>query len=260
VWRSPVAHLLWEQGAGGSNPLTPTILSPRPTACVCPFCAPQHRRARFHLQEESAAGRFRDGFETFFRRARRAMRCRRSRGSRPKEGCPDPVPRRERPAVRLLDAHNRPWAGRRASMIHLRRLTTASAISPSHEPWADGAGRRGPVHTRPRGPTGPPHACVFRVARVLRPMSQGPMPERSSSRRSLKPCVPPTSQHGPPPRADDRRGEQPSHQVHQGTEGINGMAMVWNVVMAMFWNTPWIIHFYASSSSAHSSTRQRAIL
>src|SRR5438105_11135426 len=25
VWRSPVAHLLWEQGAGGSNPLTPTI-------------------------------------------------------------------------------------------------------------------------------------------------------------------------------------------------------------------------------------------
>src|SRR5262249_43038160 len=27
VWRSPVAHLLWEQGVGGSNPLTPTILS-----------------------------------------------------------------------------------------------------------------------------------------------------------------------------------------------------------------------------------------
>jgi hypothetical protein len=24
VWRSPVAHLLWEQGVGGSNPLTPT--------------------------------------------------------------------------------------------------------------------------------------------------------------------------------------------------------------------------------------------
>ena len=24
MWRSPVAHLLWEQGVGGSNPLTPT--------------------------------------------------------------------------------------------------------------------------------------------------------------------------------------------------------------------------------------------
>ena len=25
VWRSLVAHLLWEQGVGGSNPSTPTI-------------------------------------------------------------------------------------------------------------------------------------------------------------------------------------------------------------------------------------------
>ena len=23
AWRSPVAHLLWEQGVGGSNPLAP---------------------------------------------------------------------------------------------------------------------------------------------------------------------------------------------------------------------------------------------
>src|SRR5712664_1146346 len=29
VWRSPVAHLLWEQGVGGSNPLTPTIPTSR---------------------------------------------------------------------------------------------------------------------------------------------------------------------------------------------------------------------------------------
>ena len=27
MWRSPVAHLVWDQGVGGSNPLTPTILS-----------------------------------------------------------------------------------------------------------------------------------------------------------------------------------------------------------------------------------------
>jgi hypothetical protein len=26
VWRSPVAHLLWEQGVGGSNPSTPTSI------------------------------------------------------------------------------------------------------------------------------------------------------------------------------------------------------------------------------------------
>jgi hypothetical protein len=28
VWRSLVAHLLWEQGVQGSNPCTPTIISP----------------------------------------------------------------------------------------------------------------------------------------------------------------------------------------------------------------------------------------
>ena len=26
AWRSLVAHLLWEQGVGGSNPLAPTTL------------------------------------------------------------------------------------------------------------------------------------------------------------------------------------------------------------------------------------------
>ena len=30
MWRSPVAHLLWEQGVGGSNPLTPTTYSCHP--------------------------------------------------------------------------------------------------------------------------------------------------------------------------------------------------------------------------------------
>ena len=31
MWRSLVAHLLWEQGVGGSNPLTPTIAAEPPT-------------------------------------------------------------------------------------------------------------------------------------------------------------------------------------------------------------------------------------
>ena len=39
VWRSPVAHLLWEQGAGGSNPLTPTTFTPLALPLLCGFCA-----------------------------------------------------------------------------------------------------------------------------------------------------------------------------------------------------------------------------
>src|SRR6266850_7010002 len=54
VWRSPVAHLLWEQGAAGSNPATPTIFNLNPSASVCPFCARQHRLGWFSLQAKSA--------------------------------------------------------------------------------------------------------------------------------------------------------------------------------------------------------------
>jgi hypothetical protein len=39
VWRSLVAHLLWEQGAGGSNPLTPTTFTPAHEPLLCGFCA-----------------------------------------------------------------------------------------------------------------------------------------------------------------------------------------------------------------------------
>ncbi len=56
VWRSLVAHLLWEQGAGGSNPLTPTTFRLVPTARVCPFCVRQHRPGSFWLQPKSANG------------------------------------------------------------------------------------------------------------------------------------------------------------------------------------------------------------
>src|SRR5215813_11630999 len=55
VWRSPVAHLLWEQGVGGSNPLTPTIPRladgreiPRPSAT-----APWSSRPAGYLEEET---------------------------------------------------------------------------------------------------------------------------------------------------------------------------------------------------------------
>ena len=54
MWRSLVAHLLWEQGAAGSNPATPTILTLVPAARVCPFCARQHRPGWFSLQAKSA--------------------------------------------------------------------------------------------------------------------------------------------------------------------------------------------------------------
>jgi hypothetical protein len=43
VWRSPVAHLLWEQGVGGSNPLTPTNFS-------------RTRRARALSEQNMSAG------------------------------------------------------------------------------------------------------------------------------------------------------------------------------------------------------------
>ena len=35
VWRSLVAHLLWEQGVGGSNPSTPTIYNRVVGDCIC---------------------------------------------------------------------------------------------------------------------------------------------------------------------------------------------------------------------------------
>ena len=38
VWRSPVAHLLWEQGVGGSNPLTPTTYNARHVTVMRILC------------------------------------------------------------------------------------------------------------------------------------------------------------------------------------------------------------------------------
>jgi hypothetical protein len=40
AWRSLVAHLLWEQGVGGSNPLAPTISFSSFTAANTRFPAP----------------------------------------------------------------------------------------------------------------------------------------------------------------------------------------------------------------------------
>ena len=45
VWRSLVAHLLWEQGAGGSNPLTPTITY-RAAPTSAEVLVPSLRRSR----------------------------------------------------------------------------------------------------------------------------------------------------------------------------------------------------------------------
>ena len=39
MWRSPVAHLLWEQGVAGSNPATPTIFTTLAAGPLCGFCA-----------------------------------------------------------------------------------------------------------------------------------------------------------------------------------------------------------------------------
>ena len=56
VWRSLVAHLLWEQGAGGSNPLTPTTFTLPATAPLCGFCAGTvFSHIRSAVQEETLA-------------------------------------------------------------------------------------------------------------------------------------------------------------------------------------------------------------
>ena len=54
VWRSPVAHLLWEQGAGGSNPLTPTTLTSPAAPSLCGGLTGPARSPTFAVLHPSA--------------------------------------------------------------------------------------------------------------------------------------------------------------------------------------------------------------
>src|SRR5260221_13798330 len=51
AWRSPVAHLLWEQGVGGSNPLAPTSFHPAASGAAPPQPAGRHA-ARARAREQ----------------------------------------------------------------------------------------------------------------------------------------------------------------------------------------------------------------
>jgi hypothetical protein len=56
VWRSPVAHLLWEQGAAGSNPATPTTTY-RTAEIVREVVVPSLRRSSVASGVRPEAGR-----------------------------------------------------------------------------------------------------------------------------------------------------------------------------------------------------------